>query len=171
MWAHPGKKLLFMGGEFGQRSEWSHEAELEWWALGDPAHRGVQRWVEDLNRLYRGEPALHQRDFEGSGFEWIDCNDAENSVLCYLRRAADGSPLLVVANFTPIPRDNYLVGIPQPGYWRECLNSDATLYGGSGIGNQGGVASVPVSAHGRFHALNLHLAPLGILFLKPGQPG
>ncbi len=169
MWSHPGKKLLFMGGEFGQRAEWSHDEGLHWGTLDDPAHRGVQRWVEDLNRLYRTEPAMHQRDFDSAGFEWIDCNDAENSVLSYLRRAADGSPLLVVENFTPVPRENYLVGVPQPGYWRECLNSDAPLYGGSGVGNQGGVRTVPISAHGRYQALNLRLPPLGVLVLKPSE--
>ncbi len=166
MWAHPGKKLLFMGCEFGQRREWNHDDQLEWWSLANDSHGGLQRWVEDLNRLYRAEPALHQLDFDPSGFEWIDCNDTEHSVVSYLRKASDGSTVLVVANFTPVPRDNYRVGVPQPGHWRECLNSDATLYGGSGVGNQGGVDSVPVSAHGRYHALNLRLPPLGILILR-----
>ena len=166
MWAHPGKKLLFMGGEFGQRREWNHDDALEWWRLDDHYHAGVQRWVEDLNRLYRGEPALHEIDFDPAGFAWIDANDSEDSVLSYLRKARDGSSLLVVANFTPVPRDNYLVGVPDPGHWRERLNSDATLYGGSGIGNQGGVDSVPVAAHGHYHALNLRLPPLAVLVLQ-----
>jgi 1,4-alpha-glucan branching enzyme len=166
-WAHPGKKLLFMGGEFGQRREWNHDEALDWGALGDPAHLGLQRWVEDLNRFYRGEPALYELDFDAAGFEWIDAADAEGSVLSYLRKARDGSCVLVVANFTPVPRDNYLVGVPRPGAWAERLNSDATLYGGSGVGNQGGVHSVPVSAHGRYHAVNLRLPPLGILMLTP----
>ena len=166
MWAHPGKKLLFMGGEFGQRREWTHDDALEWWVLQHDSHRGLQRWVEDLNRTYRNEPALWQHDFDASGFEWVDCNDAEASVLSYLRKAADGSPLLVVANFTPVPRDNYLVGAPAPGYWREILNSDATLYGGGGIGNEGGAHTAPISAHGRFHALNLRLPPLAVLVFK-----
>jgi 1,4-alpha-glucan branching enzyme len=166
MWAHPGKKLLFMGGEFGQRREWNHDEALDWWLLGHEHHVGLQRWVEDLNHLYRREPALHQLDFESGGFQWIDCNDAEDSVISHLRVARDGSSVLVVANFTPVPRENYLVGVPQPGHWRELLNSDATLYGGSGIGNQGGVDSVPVAAHGHFHSLNLRLPPLGVLMLQ-----
>ena len=166
MWMHPGKKLLFMGGEFGQRAEWNHDDVLEWWRLTDPAHAGVQRWVEDLNRLYRHEPALHQLDFDAAGFEWIDANDAENSVLSYLRKARDGSSLLVVANFTPQPRLNHLVGVPQAGHWHELLNSDAPLYGGSGIGNYGGVDSVPVAAHGRFQSLNMTLPPLSLLVLR-----
>ena len=166
MWTHPGKKLLFMGGEFGQWREWNHDDALDWWALGDDSHSGLQRWVEDLNRYYRGEPALYERDFDGAGFEWIDAQDSADSVLSYLRKAADGTAVLVVANFTPVVRENYLVGVPRPGYWAERLNSDATLYGGSGVGNQGGVHSVPVSAHGRYHALNLRLPPLGVLVLK-----
>jgi 1,4-alpha-glucan branching enzyme len=166
MWAHPGKKLLFMGGEFGQRREWNHDEALDWWLLGHEHHVGLQRWVEDLNHLYRREPALHQLDFESGGFQWIDCNDAEDSVISHLRVARDGYSVLVVANFTPVPRENYLVGVPQPGHWRELLNSDATLYGGSGIGNQGGVDSVPVAAHGHFHSLNLRLPPLGVLMLQ-----
>ena len=167
MWGHPGKKLLFMGGEFGQWREWSHDRQLDWELLDDPAHAGIARWVEDLNRLLRENPALHDRDCEAGGFEWVDCNDAENSVLSYLRKSRDGRLLLVVANFTPVPRVEYLVGVPQPGRWRERMNSDAALYGGSGVGNQGGVDSVPVSAHGRYHALNLTLPPLGLLMLEP----
>jgi 1,4-alpha-glucan branching enzyme len=167
MWAHPGKKLLFMGCEFGQWREWSHDRELDWELLDDPAHAGIARWVEDLNRLLRDNPALHDRDCEASGFEWVDCNDAENSVLSWLRKSRDGRLLLVVANFTPLPRTDYLVGVPRAGYWRECMNSDATLYGGSGAGNQGGVDSVPVSVHGRYHALNLTLPPLGLLMFEP----
>jgi 1,4-alpha-glucan branching enzyme len=167
MWAHPGKKLLFMGDEFAQRREWNHDAALDWWLLGsNDAHGGVQRWVEDLNRLYRAEPALHALDFDAGGFEWIDGADAEGSVISYLRKARDGSRLLVIANFTPVPREDYLVGVPASGLWRECLNSDATLYGGSGVGNHGGVTTVPVAAHGRFQSLNLRLPPLGILILK-----
>jgi len=167
MWAHPGKKLLFMGCEFGQRREWNHDRELDWGLLeGSDAHGGLQRWVSDLNRLYRSEPALHALDFDAAGFEWIDGADAEGSVLSYLRKSRDGDTVLVVANFTPLPRENYLVGVPAPGHWRELLNSDAPLYGGSGVGNQGGADSVPVAAHGRFHALNLRLPPLGVLVLK-----
>jgi 1,4-alpha-glucan branching enzyme len=167
MWAHPGKKLLFMGCEFGQRREWSHDRDLDWGLIdGSQMHGGLQRWVADLNHLYRNEPALHALDFDAAGFEWIDGADADGSVLSYLRKAGQGNAVLVVANFTPLPRENYLVGVPAPGYWRELLNSDAAIYGGSGVGNQGGVDSVPVAAHGRFHALNLHLPPLGVLVLK-----
>ena len=165
-WAHPGKKLLFMGGEIGQHREWNHDDALDWWLLADERHGGIQRWVEDLNRVYRAEPALHELDCDGAGFEWIDANDAEASVLSYLRKARDGRSVLVVANFTPLPRRDYLVGVPRPGHWREILNSDATLYGGSGIGNHGGVHSVPLAAHGRFHALNLQLPPLGLLMFR-----
>ncbi|MCW5631766.1 MAG: 1,4-alpha-glucan branching protein GlgB [Rubrivivax sp.] len=171
MWMHPGKKLLFMGGEFGQRREWAHEGELDWHLLDDPRHAGLAHWVGDLNRLLRESPALHELDFDAAGFEWIDCNDAEASVLSYLRKSRDGRPLLVVANFTPVPRDNYLVGVPLPGFWRERLNSDATPYGGSGVGNQGGVEAVPIGAHGRYHALNLRLPPLALLVLEPAGEG
>ena len=163
MWMHPGKKLLFMGGEFGQRSEWNHDAALEWWRLDDPAHAGVQRWVADLNRLYRDEAALHEVDFDPSGLQWVD---SQANVLSYLRRARDGRVLLIVANFVPAPRENMLIGVPETGIWRERLNSDAAIYGGSGAGNQGRLASAPVSAHGHYQALNLLLPPLGLLVLQ-----
>ncbi|MSN26799.1 MAG: 1,4-alpha-glucan branching protein GlgB [Geobacter sp.] len=167
MWGHPGKKLLFMGGEFGQRSEWAHESSLEWHLLQHPEHEGLRRWVSDLNRLYRAEPALYQLDFDQSGFEWVDCNDSEQSVLTFLRRPqGGGAAILVVCNFTPVPRSNYIVGVPDGGYWSEIANSDATLYGGSGVGNLGGVESAPVSVHGRFHSLVLTLPPLSILMFK-----
>ena len=169
MWGHPGKKLLFMGGEFGQRREWAHEDSLEWHVLQFPEHEGLRRWVADLNRLYRAEPALYQVDFDQSGFEWVDCNDSEQSVLSFLRRPrAGGAPVLVLCNFTPVPRTNYIVGVPLGGYWREIANSDATLYGGSGMGNLGGVESAPVAAHGRFHSLALTLPPLSVLMFKCG---
>lgn len=166
MWTHPGKKLLFMGCEFGQRREWNHDRALDWGHLENHFHSGLQRWMQDLNRLYTSEPALYELDFEPAGFAWIDGNDAEASVLSFLRRAKDGSCLLVVANFTPMPRHNYLVGVPMAGYWRERINSDAALYGGSGVGNLGGCDSAPVAAHGHFHALNLQLPPLGLLVLQ-----
>ena len=167
MWAHPGKKLLFMGGEFGQRREWTHDEGLEWWVLQFPEHAGLRRWVADLNRVYRAEPALHQVDFDAAGFEWVDCHDAENSVLSFLRRPrGDGAWVLAVCNFTPVPRSNYVVGVPCGGYWREIANSDATLYGGGGMGNLGGVEAAPVPAHGRFHSLALTLPPLAVLYLK-----
>jgi 1,4-alpha-glucan branching enzyme len=166
MWTHPGKKLLFMGCEFGQRREWNHDRALDWGLLENHFHSGLQRWVKDLNRLYASEPALYALDFEPAGFGWIDGNDSEYSVLSFLRRAKDGSCLLVVANFTPTPRHNYMVGVPMAGQWRERINSDAALYGGSGVGNQGGCESAPVAAHGHFHALNLLLPPLGLLVLQ-----
>ena len=169
MWAHPGKKLLFMGCELGQRREWQHDESLEWHVLQYPLHRGVQRWVEDLNRFYRAEGALHQEDFSQAGFEWIDCGDRENSVLAWLRRGHDPADvLLVVCNFTPVPRHNYGIGVPRGGWWRECLNSDAPLYGGSGQGNLGGLEAAPVSCHRRYHSLSLTLPPLAAIVLKPG---
>ena len=166
MWTHPGKKLLFMGGEFGQRAEWTHEGELEWWVLQYPEHGGARRWLADLNRVYRAEPALHEIDFESSGFEWIDVHDQEGSTLSYLRRSRGGELVLVVCNFTPVPRHNYSVGVPQAGFWREIANSDARDYGGSGMGNLGGVPSQPVGAHGRLHSLTLTLPPLAVLILR-----
>jgi 1,4-alpha-glucan branching enzyme len=166
MWTHPGKKLLFMGCEFAQRREWTHDDQLEWWVLQHPEHSGMQRWLQDLNHVYREQPALHQIDFESAGFAWIDAGDAEQSVLSFMRKTRDGSRVVVVCNFTPVPRHNYLIGVPEGGYWKELLNSDATLYGGSGVGNGGGVEAAPISAHGCHHALSLTLPPLGILVLR-----
>jgi 1,4-alpha-glucan branching enzyme len=166
MWAHPGKKLLFMGGEFGQRREWQHEESLEWWVLQFAEHGGVMQWVADLNRAYVSEPALHEVDFEPQGFEWIDCCDADESTLSFVRTSRSGSTVLVACNFTPITRENYLLGVPHAGYWRELLNSDASIYGGSGAGNYGGVHSHPVSAHGRYHAIRITLPPLAVVYFK-----
>ena len=167
MWGHPGKKLLFMGGEFGQRSEWHHDASLDWHVLQYPLHAGLQRWVRELNHLYSSTPALHALDFSWDGFEWIDCNDSESSVITFLRKSGSGEMVLVVCNFTPVVRTDYRVGVPRGGYWRELLNSDAAEYGGSGVGNFGGVEAAPLPAHGRFHSLALRLPPLGVLFLSP----
>jgi 1,4-alpha-glucan branching enzyme len=166
MWAHPGKKLLFMGGEFGQRREWTHDGELEWWVNERPEHAGVRRWVRDLNRVYRAEGALHQVDFAADGFEWIDADNAQMSVTAFLRKSPPAPPVLVVTNFTPVPRSNVLLGIPRRGLWREVLNSDAREYGGSGWGNLGAVESAPVAAHGRLDALNLSLPPLATIMLR-----
>jgi 1,4-alpha-glucan branching enzyme len=167
MWGHPGKKLLFMGAEFAQRREWTHEGELEWWVAGLPGHAGVQAWVRDLNRAYRTEPALYQLDFSAQGFEWVDVGDAEISVIAFLRKAADGSaPVLIVCNFTPVARSNFLAGVPLPGFWREILNSDAREYGGGGWGNLGGMHSSPVGAHARLHSINLTLPPLSTLMFR-----
>jgi 1,4-alpha-glucan branching enzyme len=167
MWSHPGKKLLFMGGEFAQRREWNHDVSLDWDLCAYAEHAGMQRWVGDLNRVHRSEPALHELDFSASGFEWIDGRDVEASVISFLRKARDGAEVLVVCNFTPITREHYTVGVPRGGYWRELLNSDAAIYGGSGVGNLGGVQANPLPAHGRFHSLLLTLPPLSVVVFKP----
>ena len=167
MWTHPGKKLLFMGSEFGQWNEWNHDKSLDWHLLDWAPHRGVSQWLGDLNRVMRERAALHARDFEHEGFEWIDGSDSEQSVMSYIRRGLHGELLVIVCNFTPVPRHNYRVGVPCGGTWRELLNSDAPLYGGSGQGNSGQVESAPVPSHGRYHSLNLTVPPLGILVLEP----
>jgi 1,4-alpha-glucan branching enzyme len=171
MWAHPGKKLLFMGGEFGQRREWNHDQSLDWHLLGDgPYHRGVMDLVRDLNRLHRSEPALHELDAEPAGFAWMDCADAEQSVVSFVRRARDpGDFVLVVCNFTPVPRHRYRVGVPAPGHYRERLNSDAAVYGGGDLGNAGGTWAEPTPWQGQPYSLALILPPLGVLILKPAR--
>jgi 1,4-alpha-glucan branching enzyme len=167
MWAQTGKKLLFMGGEFGQWREWNHDGQLDWDLLQLPLHQGLQRWVSDLNRVYRSEHALHELDADPAGFEWIDANDSANSVVTFLRMASsNGDIVLAACNFTPIPRENYLVGVPRGGWWNELLSSDAAEYGGTGWGNLGGVEAAPIPRHGRPHAVNLTLPPLGAVFLK-----
>ncbi|MBE0616845.1 MAG: 1,4-alpha-glucan branching protein GlgB [Proteobacteria bacterium] len=168
--AHPGKKLLFMGGEFGQWDEWYHEKSLDWHLLEREPHRGLRRWVQDLLGFYRDTPALFQRDFEEGGFQWVDCRDWEQSVLSFLRRGTDpGDDALIVLNFTPVPRPNYRVGVPLEGRWREALNSDASLYGGSGWGNLGSLETTPTPAHGFFQSLSVTLPPLAILFFRPEE--
>jgi 1,4-alpha-glucan branching enzyme len=167
MWAHPGKKLLFMGAEFAQRREWAHEGQLDWQLLDAPAHAGVQRLVADLNALYRDERALHEQDFASSGFDWIALDDAAQSVIAFIRKPIDGgSTVLVVCNLTPVPRLGYRLGVPHAGYWREVMNTDAQDYGGSGIGNLGGVESEATGSHGRPHSLMLSLPPLATLMLR-----
>jgi 1,4-alpha-glucan branching enzyme len=167
MYTQPGKKLLFMGGELGTWNEWYHEASLDWHLLEYDRHKGIQRWVEDLNRFYRAEPVLYEYDCDGRGFEWVDCNDDENSVLSFLRKGRVTTDLLlVVCNFTPVVRHNYRVGVPRAGFWSEVLNSDAELYGGSHQGNMGGLETSPVSQHGHFHSLNLTLPPLAVICFK-----
>jgi 1,4-alpha-glucan branching enzyme len=167
MHAQPGKKLLFMGGEFGQMREWSHDSSLEWYVLQYPVHSGLQRWVEQLNRVHRQYPALHELDTDPAGFEWIDCNDSETSTISLLRRGKSSrSEIVVVCNFTPVPRIGYRLGVPSGGFWRELLNSDARDYGGSGMGNLGGVQAAEQPMHGRPYSLELTLPPLGVLFLK-----
>jgi 1,4-alpha-glucan branching enzyme len=170
MYTQPGKKLLFMGGEIGQWNEWDHESSLQWELLDRAPHQGVQRWVRDLNTWYRGEPALHQRDTDPAGFAWIDCNDADASVLTYLRRGKSPADTLAIAcNFTPVPRHNYRIGVPTAGHWAEILNSDAPLYGGSGQGNLGGAEASPVACHGHFQSLNITVPPLGLVVFKAPQ--
>lgn len=167
MYGHPGKKLLFMGGEFAQRREWSNYESLEWHLLQYAPHRDAQRWVRDLNYLYKNEPALHKRDFDAQGFEWVDFHDWENSVISFIRRALGANDIiLVVCNFTPVPRYNYKVNVPEPGIWRELLNSDAREYGGSGMGNLGGIAAIPSSCPPNRYTMALTLPPLGVLFFK-----
>jgi 1,4-alpha-glucan branching enzyme len=170
MYTHPGKKILFMGGEFGQRREWVHEDSLDWHLLQFEPHRGVQRWVKDLNRLHREERALHELDSDPEGFAWIDLSDWENSIISYLRKGRSSEDtVLIVCNFTPVSRSNYRIGVPVKGFWRELLNSDVKDYGGSGQGNMGGAAASPIPYHGQDYSLSLTIPPLGIVILK--RPG
>jgi 1,4-alpha-glucan branching enzyme len=167
MYAQPGKKLLFMGSEIGQWNEWYHESSLEWHLLEYPPHAGLQRLVEDLNRLYRGEPALYEFDLSPKGFEWIAANDSDQSVLSFIRKGGTtDTVVLVVCNFTPVPRSGYRVGVPRGGFWREILNSDASEYGGSGMGNGGGLVADSTPSHGQHFSLNLTLPPLAVVFLR-----
>jgi 1,4-alpha-glucan branching enzyme len=167
----PGKKLLFMGSEFAQWQEWDHDSELHWELLEDPSHAGVRRLVADLNAVYRSVPALHELDTEPDGFQWVSRQQAEESVLAFLRRDSQGAPVLVACNFTPVPRHNQLVGVPDGGYWTEVLNSDALDYGGSGQGNFGGVDAQPLPWHGFTRTLTLTLPPLGCVILRPEDGG
>jgi 1,4-alpha-glucan branching enzyme len=167
MYAQPGKKLLFMGGEIGQWREWYHEESIDWHLLQFAPHVGLQRWVQDLNQCYRNEPALHELDTDPSGFRWIDCHDWENSMFSMIRNGKDKTTaILAVCNFTPVPRYEYRVGVPFAGFWKELLNSDAKEYEGSGQGNLGGVESEPLTHHGYLNSLNINVPPLGIVFLK-----
>ncbi len=169
MYGHPGKKLLFMGGEFGQWREWVSEESLEWHVLQYPRHKGLQRWVKDLNNFYRDEPAMYELDNEQRGFEWIDFRDWESSIISFIRKGKSTNDIvLVVCNFTPVSRNNYRVGVPRGGFWKEVLNSDAREYGGSGQGNLGGVDASPMHYHGRSHSISLNIPPLGVLYFKNG---
>ncbi|MFO0960661.1 MAG: 1,4-alpha-glucan branching protein GlgB, partial [Isosphaeraceae bacterium] len=171
MWAHPGKKLLFMGCEIGQWREWNHDESLDWHLLQWDSHRGVQRLVSDLNRLYRTEPALHEVDFDWHGFEWLELHDWENSVLAFLRRGKKPEDLVVVVcNFTPVPREGYRIGVPVGGFYREILNTDAGCYGGSNMGNQGGTWAYDESYGGRPFHLSIRIPPLGVVYFKPTPP-
>ena len=167
MYGQPGKKLLFMGGEFGQWREWNHDESLEWHLLDYAPHAGLQKWVENLNQLYRSEPSLHELDFSSAGFEWVDCNDSDQNVISFLRKSRAGNDIVLVAcNFTPMTRFNYKVGVPRGGFWKELLNGDAREYGGSGQGNLGGIEAIPVSFHGRPYSLDMTLPPLATVFFK-----
>jgi 1,4-alpha-glucan branching enzyme len=157
-----------MGCEFGQWSEWNHDRSLDWHLLGTPLHSGLQRWVRDLSTLHRGQRALHELDVDSGGFAWVDCSDYQRSVISFLRRGrSPAEPLLFVCNFTPVVRQNYRIGVPQQGFWKEVLNSDAPLYGGSGQGNFGGCDSVPLPLHGYPFSLNMTLPPLGVVVCQP----
>jgi 1,4-alpha-glucan branching enzyme len=167
MWMHPGKKLLFMGCEFGQGLEWNHNTALEWHLLDRPEFRGIQQWVKDLNSALIHNPPLYELDFAQDGFQWIDCSDWQKSVVAFLRKGErDDEFVLVVANFTPVPRDCYRIGVPVGGFWAEMLNSDATAYGGSGMGNAGGMDADAYPSHGHGYSLPLTLPPLGIIVFK-----
>ena len=166
MYGQPGKKLLFQGDEFGQWREWRHDHSIDWHQRPHPPHAGMEQWIGDLNRLYKSEPAMHQGDCHAGGFEWVDASDAGASVMSFLRRGDDGTSILVVCNFTPVPRENYRVGVPYGGYWRELLNSDATIYWGSGMGNAGGATAEAETWNGRPFSMSLSLPPLSTLFFK-----
>lgn len=167
MYGHPGKKLLFMGNEIGQRKEWNHEESLEWHVLQYPFHGGLQKWLKDLNHFYRNEPVLYERDFDNSSFEWIDFHDWENSIMSFIRRGSSNDDIiLIVCNLTPVPRHNYRVGVPRGGFWTEVLNSDSWIYAGSGQGNFGGVEAAPVAVQGRYNSISITLPPLSVMFFK-----
>jgi 1,4-alpha-glucan branching enzyme len=167
MWSHPGKKLMFMGGEIAQDREWNHDRELDWFLLDDPAHAGIQRLVRDLNRAYRDEPSLHALDSDPAGFRWIVGDDRSNSVFAYFRFGRDGDPpTLVVCNMTPAPRHNYRIGVPRAGAWREIVNTDSRFYGGGDIGNLGAIHATSTPSHGEPQSIELSLPPLATLVLR-----
>jgi 1,4-alpha-glucan branching enzyme len=169
-YAQPGKKLLFMGGEIGQWQEWHHDSSVDWHLLQWEPHQGIQRWVRDLNTIYRGTPALHQHDCDPAGFEWVDCCDWQTSIVSLIRKGRNPEEMiLAVFNFTPVPRHDYRVGVPRGGRWDEVLNSDAPIYGGSGQGNYGGVAAEAIAHHGREFSLNLTVPPLGVVMFRPSE--
>jgi 1,4-alpha-glucan branching enzyme len=171
MFGHPGKKLMFMGDEFGQWHEWNHDISLDWHLTNNPMHAGLQRWVRDLNAVYRREPALYERDDSPDGFEWVDCSDHEGNVVSFIRRAADAKDILLFAcNFSAVPRYDYRIGAPVDGVWEEILNSDATTYGGAGMGNFGAAETSPTPLHGRPHALSLTLPPLSVIAFRAPRP-
>ena len=167
MWAHPGKQLLFMGGEIAQIREWDHDSELEWHLMDDPGHLGVQRLVADLNRLYLETPALWERDSSPEGFRWIDANDADNNVFSFYRTGADPDEhLIFVANMSPVPRSSFRIGVPKKGRYEEILNTDAETYGGSGVGNLGSVVATDTPWHGLDYSVEMTIPPLGAVWLR-----
>jgi len=166
MYGHPGKKLLFMGGEFGQRNEWNHDTSLDWQLVRLPRHDGLRRLVQHLNYIYRSEPALWQLDDTYEGFDWIDLHDADNSVVSFLRKSRDGDAVAFVVNATPVVRYNYRLGVPEPGFYREIISTDAETYGGSNVGNFGGVQTQDVPWMGRQHSILIHLPPLATVAFK-----
>ncbi len=167
MWGHPGKKLLFMGQEFAQGAEWNFNQSLDWHQLDLPQHQGVKTLVRDLNRIYRETPALHARDCEPEGFDWIIGDDSANSVFAWVRKGGEGdAPVVVISNMTPVPREGYRVGMPAAGTWEEILNTDAGVYGGSGVGNGGVVEAVADGAHGQPASASLTLPPLATIYLR-----
>src|ERR1043166_1708047 len=167
MFGHPGKKLMFMGAEFAQAREWNYDDSLEWHLLQYPEHEGMRRWVQDLNHVYQRERALYEVDFDGSGFSWIDCNDNENSVVSFIRRARNPNDFIVMlANFTPVVREAYRIGVPEGGWYRELLNSDAVVYSGTNVGNGGGIMADDEASHGFEHSLTVTLPPLGFVMFK-----
>jgi 1,4-alpha-glucan branching enzyme len=170
MWAHPGKKLLFMGGELAQQAEWSHERSLDWHLLEQPAHAGIQSLVRDLNRLYRSEPALYELDSDPAGFWWLEPNDADNNIIAFARQSRDSERVVVfVANLSPVPREKYRLGLPRSGRWREALNTDSSYYGGSDVGNLGGVQPEPIPWHNQQFSAEVTLPPLAALWLVPEE--
>ena len=167
MWTHPGKKLLFMGGEFGQWNEWNHDDGPDWILLDFDTHRGVQQLVADLNKLVIENPALHQLDSSHEGFEWVDCMNADDSTLVYIRKGTDDAPMLLVCcNFTPVVRHNYRVGVPESGYWKEIFNSDSEAYGGSNVGNYPGRETFGEGHHGRPDSISVDMPPLGVTIFR-----
>jgi 1,4-alpha-glucan branching enzyme len=171
MWMYPGKKLLFMGGEFGQHREWNHDTSLDWHLAELPTHKALQTWVSDLNKLIQTEKAMHEGDHFEWGFKWIDCADSEQSVVSFIRYdEAQETGVAFVFNFTPVPRHDYRIGLPWAGEWQEVLNSDAPAYNGSGVGNMGAVTAEEVPMHGLSHSVNLTLPPLGVLVFKGVKP-
>jgi 1,4-alpha-glucan branching enzyme len=170
MWAHPGKKLLFMGCEFAQQAEWSHERSLDWHLLEQPGHAGIQSLVRDLNRLYRSEPALYELDSDPAGFSWLEPNDADNNVVAFARHSQEGDRVVVfAANLSPVPRTGYRLGLPRSGRWREAINTDSSFYGGSDVGNLGGVQPEPIPWHNQAFSAEVTLPPLAAIWLVPDE--